>query len=130
MYLFTLVDKIRTMIEELRHERGDYKLVMLYNQTLDASTSWNMIVSSDWTDAMGIDEATKFLAAKLFEYLCPDERAGVSRITVLKTADPFVLDMTRLYQVNGAGVPLQQVTAGGVTEGAGFVFYSRPEVAV
>jgi len=128
VYLFTLVDNIRTMIEGLRRERGDYKLVMLYNQALDASSSWNLIISSDWTDELGIGEATKFLAEKLFEYLGPDERAGLSRITVLETKDPFVTDMTRLYQVNGNGVPLQQVTAGGVTEGAGYVFYSRPEV--
>jgi hypothetical protein len=130
MYLFTLVDEIRPLIEELRHERGDYKLVMLYNQTLDTETGWNLIVSSDWTDTLGIGDATRFLAEKLFEYLSPDERAGISRITVLRTTDPFVKDMTRLYQVNGTGVPLQQVTAGGVTEGAGFVFYSQPEVPV
>jgi len=128
MYLFTLVDHIRRLIEDLRHERGEYMLVMLYNQTLDAETSWNLIVSSDWTDTLGVGDATKFLAEKLFEYLGPDQRAGVSRITVLKTTDAFVKDMTRLYQVNGTGFPLQQVTAGGVNEGSGFVLYSRPEV--
>jgi hypothetical protein len=35
-----------------------------------------------------------------------------------------------LYHVSShqGGLPLSQVIAGGITEGAGFVFYSQPEV--
>jgi hypothetical protein len=105
---------------------------MLYNMDLDANTNWNLIVSSDWTDTLGTPEATKILARELHQRLGLENKAAISRVTVLKTTDPFVRDMARLYPITtpGGGVPLKQVTAGGITEGAGFVFYSQPEIPV
>jgi hypothetical protein len=129
MYIFSLVGPVREVIESLAGEHGDYKLVMLYNNDLGATTNWNLIVSSDWTDDLGIAEATKIIAQALHGALAQENKASISRVTVLKTTDPFVRDMTRLYPVlNGEGVPLKQVTAGDVREGAGFVFCSRPGV--
>jgi hypothetical protein len=131
MYIFTLVEDVKKVVEMLRG-RGDYKLAMLYNSDLDAATNWNLIVSSEWADQLGVPEATRVIAHALHESLGAENRAAISRITVLKTSDPFVRDMTRLYPVLGreGGVPLGQVTAGDITEGAGFVFYSQPEIPV
>jgi hypothetical protein len=105
---------------------------MLYNVDLDANTNWNLIVSADWTDALGTSEATKVIARELHQRLGLENKAAISRVTVLKTSDPFVRDMARLYPMMspGEGVPVKQVTAGGITEGAGFVFYSQPEIPV
>lgn len=132
MYIFTLVADVRKVVEGLRLTRGEFKLAMLYNLDLDASTNWNLIISSDWTDALGTPEATKVIAHELHRRLGLENKAAVSRVTILKTSDPFVRDMARLYPMlsPGGGVPLKQVTAGGVTEGAGFVFYSQPEIPV
>jgi hypothetical protein len=132
MYIFTLVADVRKVIEGIRATRGEFKLAMLYNLDLDASTNWNLIVSSDWTDALGTPEATKIIARELHQRLGLENKAAISRVTVLKTSDPFVRDMARLYPIMSpaGGVPLKQVTAGGITEGAGFVFYSQPEVPV
>ena len=73
----------------------------------------------------------KLFADKLFEELLPEERVSIGRITVLKTSDPFVRDMTNLYPVlsRQGGMPVPHVTAGDVDEGAGFLFYSQPQVA-
>ena len=132
MYIFTLVTDVQEVVEKLRSRFGDFKLAMLYNSALDVSANWNLIVSSDWTDRMGISQATRVIAEQLYESLSLERRPAISRVTVLKTADPFVRDMTRLYPVLGrqGGIPLRQVTAGDVTEGAGFVFYSQPEIPV
>ena len=127
----TLVGDVRRVIETLRGRYGEYKLAMLYNSAaLDMPTNWNLIVSSDWTDNLGIAEATRRIAHELHLSLGLENRAAVSRVTVLKTSDPFVRDMTRLYHVSShqGRLPLSQVIAGGITEGAGFVFYSQPEV--
>ena len=129
MYIFTLVSDLRRAIETLREQHGDYKLAMLYNLGLDIPSNWNLIVASDWTDRLGVGEATRVIARELHHTVGLENRAAVSRITVLNTSDPFVRDMTRLYPVPPSGAPLNQVTAGGITEGAGFVFYSQPEVA-
>ena len=129
MYIFTLVTDVRKVIETLRERYGEYKLAMLYNSALDLPTNWNLIVSADWTDGRGIADATRLIAKELHNSLGLENRAAISRVTVLNTSDPFVRDMTRLYPVPNGGAPLNQVTAGGVTEGAGFVFYCQPEVA-
>lgn len=132
MYIFSLVADVRKVVEGLRATRGEFKLAMLYNLDLDASTNWNLIISSDWTDALGTPEATKVIARELHQRLGLENKAAISRVTVLKTTDPFVRDMARLYPMlsPGGGIPLKQVTAGGITEGAGFVFYSQPEIPV
>lgn len=131
MYLDSLVAQVYKVIEALRPQRGPYKLAMLYNSVLNASSNWNLIVSADWTDNLGVADATSVVVHALFEALTPEYRAALGRVTILKTTDPFVRDMTRLYPVltKQGGVPVQQLAAGDVTEGAGFVFYSQPEVA-
>ncbi len=132
MYIFTLVADVRRVVETLRATRGAFKLAMLYNLDMDSRTNWNLIVSSDWTDGIGVPEATRFIARTLHDRLGLENRIAISRVTVLRTSDPFVMDMTRLYPMTtpGGGVPLRQVTAGGITEGSGFVFYSQPEIPV
>jgi hypothetical protein len=132
MYIFTLVGDVKKVVEVLRNRHGEYKLAMLYNSDLDAATNWNLIVSSEWTDQLGIPEATRVIARALHESLGLENKAAISRVTVLKTGDPFVRDMTRLYPVlsREGGIPLSQVTAGDITDGAGFVFYSQPEIPV
>lgn len=131
MYIDTLVGDVRKVVEKLRGRFGDFKLAMLYNSTLDMPSNWNLIVSSDWTDKLGTTEATQVIARELHQSLGMENRRAISRITVLKTADPFVRDMIRLYPLHSqeGGVPLSQVTAGDVSEGAGFLFYSQPEIA-
>ncbi len=127
MYIFTLVDDVREVVEKLRTERGDFTLAMLYNSgALQAGSSWNLIVSAPWTDELGISEATHLIAEALNRGLEPQDKGAISRVTVLKTSDPFVRDMTKLYPVAGpGGAPLNQVTAGQITEGSAFVLYSQ-----
>lgn len=126
MYIFTLVDDVEKVVEALRAERGEFSLAMLYNNTLEADSSWNLIASARWTDEMGIAKATHVIAEALSKGLGWENQRSISRVTVLKTSDPFVRDMTKLYPVRpGARIPIAQVTAGEVTEGSGFIIYSQ-----
>jgi hypothetical protein len=132
LYIHTLVDEVRKVLLLLRAARGEYKLAMLFNSDLDASTNWNLIVSAEWADELGTMSATRIIARELHRGLGLENKGAISRVTVLKIDDAFVRDMVRLYPTpgHGGGIPLRQVTAGGVTEGAAFVFYSQPEIAV
>jgi hypothetical protein len=127
MYIFTLVDDVRSVVEKLRADHGEFTLAMLYNSgTLQAGSSWNLIVCAPWTDRIGVSEATHLIADALNKGLESQDKAAISRVTVLKSSDPFVRDMTKLYPVSGpGGAPLHQVTAGQITEGSAFVLYSR-----
>jgi hypothetical protein len=127
MYIFTLVDDVRKVIELLKREHGDFSLAMLYNSaSLQAPSSWNLIVSAPWTDKLGTANATRLIADALDRNLEMQDKGAISRITVLKTSDRFVRDMTKLYPVAGPdGTPLSTITAGEVSEGSAFVLYSR-----
>lgn len=126
MYIFTLVTDVRTVLEKLRASYGDFNVAMLYNSSLGLMSNWNLIVSADWTERLGVAESTKIIARALHESLGLENKQAISRITVLKTTDPFVRDIARLYPVaSQEGVPFNQFTAGDVTEGAGFLFYSQ-----
>ena len=130
MYIFTLVSDVKKVVEILRGRYGDFKLAMLYNSALNLSSNWNLILAADWTDKLGITEATHLIAREVHQNLSMENRPAVSRVTVLSTGDPFVRDMTRLYPVltREGGVPLSHITAGDVTDGAGFLIYSQPEI--
>ncbi len=131
MHISTLVDDVQKVVEGLRENQGEFTLAMLYNTgSLTSSISWNLIVSAPWTDAMGKYEATHLIAHALHDGLDPENQPAISRVTVLKTTDPFVRDMTYLYPVaSPGGVPLSQVTAGDVDDGSGFIFYSKKDAS-
>lgn len=130
MHIVALVDDISKLIEQLRAGHGDFKLAMLYNRSLDMPTNWNLIIAADWTDSAGIGPATHLIAKELHEGLGEEVRTAISRISVLKTNDRFVREMTSLHPVLNSkrAVPVSPVIAGGITEGIGFLFYSQPEV--
>lgn len=134
MYIGTLVDSVHKVVDSLRSHHGEFTLAMLYNSGgLNSTSSWNLIVSSSWTDEIGKFDATHLIAQALHDGLDSDHQVAVSRITVLKTDDPFVRDINFLYPValGSKGVPVALVTAGDVSEGGGFVLCSRvPEVLV
>jgi hypothetical protein len=126
MPIFTLVSDVEKIVETLRAQYGEFALAMLYNNELEAESSWNLIVSAPWTDGMGVGEATRTIARALNQGLGLENQRAISRITVLKTSDPFVRDMTRFYPARpGARIPIQQVTAGPISEGSGFILYSQ-----
>jgi len=126
MYIFTLVSDVEKVVETLRAQYGEFTLAMLYNNELEAESSWNLIISAPWTDSLGVAEATRTVARALNQGLGLENQRAISRITVLKTSDPFVRDMTRLYPATpGVRIPIQQVMAGPVSEGSGFILYSQ-----
>lgn len=127
MYILTLVDDVRKVVDGLRKKHGEFSLVMLYNSgSLQSGSNWNLIASSNWTDEMGVAAATRLIADALGKGLETQDKGAISRVTVLKTNDPFVRDMTKLYPIDGpGGSPLHTVTAGSVSEGSAFVLYSH-----
>jgi len=129
MHIGTLVDDVQKVVEGLREKHGEFILAMLYNTgSLTSSINWNFIVSAPWTDAMGKYETTHLIAHALHDGLDPQNQPAISRVTVLKTSDPFVRDMTYLYPAAGpGGIPIGRVTAGDVDEGSGFIFYSKKD---
>ena len=121
MVVFTLVSDIEKVLENLRARRGEFKLAMLYNSSIESTISWNLIVSAPWLDEMKLAPAVNLIARELHEKLGLENMTSISRITVLKTTDPFVRDVTAFYPV---GIPIPQLTAGEMS-GSGFILHSQ-----
>jgi len=125
MYIFTLVTDIEKVIEKLRAEHGEFTLAMLYNSSLEAELGWNLIVSAPWLDQMSLAAGTRLIANALNQNLGLENQTSISRVTVLKTSEPFVRDITNLYPVStGSRIPINQLTAGDLS-GSGFILYSQ-----
>ncbi len=125
MYIFTLVGDVEKVIAGIRAEHGEFTLAMLYNSSLEAELSWNLIVSAPWLDSMSIAVGTRLIANALNQNLNLENQGSISRVTVLRTTEQFVREMTNLYPVSlGSRVPINQLNAGELS-GSGFILYSR-----
>jgi hypothetical protein len=128
MYIFPLVDEVKKVVESLRGEYGKFSLALLYNDSLESESGWNLIVSAKWTDQLGRAVTTRVVAKRLHDFLNSHNRKAISRITVLKTSDIFVRQMVGLYpyptEGPGGGIPITSLTAA-YRDGAGFLFYAQ-----
>jgi hypothetical protein len=126
--IWTTPGDVQKVVETLR-QRGEFSLAMLYNEDGLSSTGWNFIVAAPWTDALGRAEATGVVVRALSEGLGLENKHAISRVTVLSTKDPFVRDITLLYQITspGAGQWIQNISAAGIPVHTAFVFYSRAD---
>jgi hypothetical protein len=98
---------------------------MLYNRALEAGFDWNLIVAAPWLDRMSLATGTRLIANTLNQTLGLENQPSVSRVTVLKTSEPFVRDMTNLYPVEfGSRLPIPQLAAG-ETLGSGLILFSQ-----
>jgi hypothetical protein len=125
MVVFTLVTDVEKVIRKLQAEHGEFALVMLYNGSLGAELGWNLIISARWLDRMSLAEGTRLIANTLNQTLGLENQRSVSRVTVLKTSEPFVRDMNNLYPVEfGSRLPIPQLAAG-ETLGSGLILFSQ-----
>jgi hypothetical protein len=126
MHFSALVADVQKVLLTLRVEHGEFKLAMLFNVDSSSKTGWNVIISSDWTDQMGVAQATHMIALLMHDGLSLENKSALGRVTVLKTDDPFVDEMRNMFAEidDMRGFPLRTVNADGVQGGA-FIFYLR-----
>jgi hypothetical protein len=126
IYIDTLSDEVQSAIDNLREERGEFSLAMLYNDGI-ATTGWNVIIAARWADELGRAEAIRVVIQALSERLGEGNKQAISRITVLPTNDAFVEAVTSVYQVNSPGARqwLQNVVVAGIPIGLANILYSR-----
>lgn len=126
IYIDTLSDEVQSAIDNLREERGEFSLAMLYNDGI-ATTGWNVIIAARWADELGRAEAIRVVIQALSERLGEGNKQAISRITVLPTNDAFVEAITSVYQVNSPGARqwLQNIVVAGIPIGLANILYSR-----
>jgi hypothetical protein len=127
--IWTTSGDVQKVLEALRIQHGDFRLAMLYNEDGVSSSGWNLIIASQWADALGKAAATGVVVNALSEGLGFENKHAISRVTVLPTTDPFVREVTSTYQIASPGASqwITNASVAGVPMGAYFVFYSRPD---
>ena len=131
MYLQTLVaDGVQKAVEKLRSSCGEFTLALLHSETEAVETGWNLIVSAPWTDKLGLARATKTVVKALSLDLGIENQPAVSRVTVLRTSDPFVREMTAFFQLStpGSRQEIRSLAFDGIPVGRGILFYSQPQL--
>jgi hypothetical protein len=83
----TLVDKLRTLEQEIAQERGDFILFALVQREDTMPNRWDLLLSAPWFEQD--EKATlTYLAGKLNTALSPQEMVQISRMIVFPPEDP------------------------------------------
>ena len=112
-----LVNQLRTLLEKLGDKRGPVALFMLNTLGPGFEQPWHLIVSTKELDKLSRSEAIKEMTELVREHGDESFWRPLSRVTVLKTQDPFVRfvnasmrvkqdAMETIYDANVAGFEL------------------------
>ncbi|SRR5712692_10419578 len=126
----TLVEEVRAVLDEIRLQKGDFVIAMLYSSS-EEGDNWNVIVSAPWADEMRWGDAVGFLIGELGKSLSKKNIPFISRVTVLDPQDPFVLGITSEFSTRSPGttINISNSSFGGVRVPRGVLFYSQKPVA-
>lgn len=109
-----LVKELRSALDSLRKSRGPIALFMLSASEIHASTAQNLIVSARGYDKFHIKKSLVDLINLLKSKLSEVSLRKLSRLTVLKTQDPFVKAINQAFNVKDSTVSLQSCNIFGI----------------
>lgn len=85
------------LIKAIRHitsKYGDFRLVMLATAGAYGPEEWNLILSAPWLDEMSLRTALGKMLSSLQSSLSEWAFQKVQRVTILKTIEPLVREIT------------------------------------
>jgi hypothetical protein len=125
-YIATFKPDVQRVLERLR-KHGPLVLAMLYKRNDSPENAWNFIVSALWADKMSRGKSIGVVTHALSEELGLENKQLISRVTVLPTKDPFVDEITSMYQVASPGAEqfITSTSVAGIPIGIGYIFYSQ-----
>ena len=109
-----LVEELRNTISALRKTQGHVALFMLTASEANVSIAQNLIVSTKGYDRMLTKDALIHLINLLKSKLSENSLKQLSRLTVLKTQDPFVKAINQAFNVKNSTVSLQSSNIFGI----------------
>ena len=92
----TLVAEIREVFNELA-SRGDLTLGMLVSNPWAPDGRWDVVASATWMDDFSEKKAIELIIRLLRKHVRKGNWPSVFKVSVLKTDDPFVRSMYRLF---------------------------------
>jgi len=126
-----LVKQLQNMISKFASEGKDFVLAMLI--PVDAGltdTKYTLLFSAIWLDKENPKEAVNLLVKAVIDQLgSPDapEFKQISRVTVIKTTDPFVHAITSTFNVNGSITNISNCNINGIQIENGIILESHKQ---
>lgn len=126
-----LVKQLQNMISKFASEGKDFVLAMLI--PVDAGltdTKYTLLFSAIWLDKENPKEAVNLLVKAVIDQLgSPDapEFKQISRVTVIKTTDPFVHAITSTFNVNGSITNILNCNINGIQIENGIILESHKQ---
>jgi hypothetical protein len=124
-----LVEQLQNLISKFASEEKDFVLVMLI--PVDSGlidTKYTLLFSANWLDTENPKEAVNFIVKAIIDQLgSPDtpEFRLISRVTVIKTIDPFVRAITSAFNVNSGIVNISNFNINGIQIENGIILASH-----
>ena len=109
-----LVTELRHAIPAFRESRGPVALFMLVTDESNSPVANNLIVSTKAYDEYGTKPALVDLMNKLKSKMHEDTLRLISRLTVLKTQDPFVKAVNQAFSAKGSIINLHSCVIFGI----------------
>lgn len=110
----TLVKSLRRTAARLERSHGPVALMLLIAPDEETIDSWNVLVSAHGLDALSLGEAIRQVSETLRKTVNKSLWPAISRVSVLRTDDPFVRTFTQRYRSVSAGATLQAVRVSGI----------------
>lgn len=119
-----LVNEFRKILQVVKHEQEAISLFML--KALDADVNmWNLMVSSLEYDAVSTKKAVQQIIHILNTHLKKSLLKNIIRVTILKTSDPFVEEINRVFPVTHGVKHIQSSVISGVYIEKAIIFESH-----
>ena len=83
-----LAEKLRGLEQSIADEKGPFNLFALFLRE-DAPDVWDIVVAADWIEE-DQPQALAELSKRVRAYLRPDEITRISRVVIVKRANPAV----------------------------------------
>lgn len=109
-----LVKEFEKTAAQMEKWYGPVALMLLVAPDEESSDSWNVIVSARGLDRKAYGEAVRLFTETVRKTLPRSLWPAVTRVTVLRSSDPFVQTFIQRYPALHSGSTLQAVSVSGI----------------
>lgn len=123
-----LVDKLKAFIKKYEAKRDHFNLAMLLdNEPNSIESSYTLLLSSKWLDNKSPKQAVNEVLNNIINEIGvnSDEFKKISRVSVIKTKDPFVYGITSAFKTCDNTVNINNCYINGINIEKGVLFESH-----
>ncbi|MDQ1922104.1 hypothetical protein [Massilia pseudoviolaceinigra] len=102
-----LLDKLAVIERDISEEKGELTFFGLLKRW-SPTESWNLVVSSTWSDRDEHPNAIKYIVDKYYAVCDDSERVLIARVAIVDTDDEELEDLLEAYDVEHGMVKIRK----------------------